>query len=94
MVFHQVSSNLELIQGNQSNGVTNFILVMPASQAPVFTHDQYQQLLSLIGSCSTPQSTKGQDSHVANTVACPSNVVAGNPTNFKHSVFSLLIINQ
>ena len=38
---HQVSYNLKLIQGNQSNGVPNFASIMPASQAPAFTHDQY-----------------------------------------------------
>ena len=38
---HQVSYNLELIQGNQSNGVHDFALIMIASQAPAFTHDQY-----------------------------------------------------
>ena len=86
---HHVSSNLELIQGNVSTRVTNFAFAMPASQAPTFTHDQYQQLLTLIGSSSTQQSTKGQESHVANIIACPSNVVVGNPINFKHSVFLL-----
>ena len=91
---HHVSSNLELIQGNVSTGVTNFASAMPASQAPAFTHDQYQQLLTLIGSFSTQQSTKGQESHVANIIACPSNVVVGNPINFKHSVFSTKIVNR
>ena len=50
---HQVSSNLELIQGNQCNGVHEFTSNMPIHQTPSFTQDQYQQLLTLIGSCST-----------------------------------------
>ena len=91
---HQVSSNLELIHGNQSNGVPNFASIMPTSQAPAFTHDQYQQLLTLIGSCSTSQPTTGQDSHVANDVTCTSNIVLGNFANLKHSVFAAKIINR
>lgn len=31
---------------------------------------------------------------MANTVACPSNVVVGNPINFKHSIFSAKIVNR
>ena len=67
---------------------------MSASQAPTFTHDQYQQLLTLIGSCSTQQFPKGQEFHVANSVTCPSNIVAGNPINFEHSVFFAKIVNR
>ena len=55
----QVSTNLELFQGNTSNGVTDFVPSMSVSQALAFTHDQYQQLLTLIGSCSTQQFPKG-----------------------------------
>ncbi|XP_075658622.1 uncharacterized protein LOC142628397 [Castanea sativa] len=91
---HQVSSNFELVQGNQSNGVLDFASNLPTSQASVFTHDQYQQLLTLIGSCSTSQPTSGQASHVANAMTCTSNIVAGNFTNLKHSVFSAKIINR
>ena len=93
-IAHQVSFNLELIQGNALAGVTDFASSMAASQAPAFTHDQYQRLLTLIGSCSTQQPPKGQELHVANTVACPSNVVAGNSINFKHSVLSAKIVNR
>ena len=50
---HQVSTNLELFHGNTSNGITDLVPFVSVSQAPVFTHDQYQQLLTLIGSCST-----------------------------------------
>ena len=39
---HQVSSNLELIQANALVGVTDSASSMPVSQAPAFTHDQYQ----------------------------------------------------
>ena len=53
-----------------------------------------QQLLTLIGSCSTSQPTTGQALHVANAVTCTSNAVAGNFTNFKHSVFSAKTINR
>ena len=60
---------------------------MTVSQAPAFTHDQYQQLLTLIGSCSTQQFPKGQEFHVANSVTCPSNIVTGNPINSKHFFF-------
>lgn len=31
---------------------------------------------------------------MANTIACPSNVVAGNPINFKHLVFFAKIVNR
>ena len=91
---YQVSTNLELFQGNTSNGITDLVPSMSVSQAPAFTHDQYQQLLTLIGSCSTQQFPKGQEFHVANSVTCPSNIVAGNSINFKHSVFSAKIVNR
>ncbi|XP_075633928.1 uncharacterized protein LOC142606467 [Castanea sativa] len=90
----QVSSNLELIQGNALARVTDFASSMHVSQALAFTHDQYQQLLTLIGSCSTQQSFKSQELHAANSVTCPSNVVVGNSINFKHSVFSAKIFNR
>ena len=67
---------------------------MPVSQTPSFTHDQYQQLLTLIGSCSTSQPTTCQAFHVANAVTCTSNAVASNFTNFKHSVFSIKTVNR
>ena len=50
---HQVSSNLELVQGNVPLTAANFNLATATSHAPTFTHDQYQQLLTLIDSCST-----------------------------------------
>ena len=56
---YQVSTNLELFQGNTSNGITDLVPSVSVSQAPAFTHDQYQQLLTLIGSCSTQQFPKG-----------------------------------
>ena len=52
-IAHQVSTNLELFHGNTSNGITDLVPFVTVSQAPAFTHDQYQQLLTLIGSCST-----------------------------------------
>ncbi|XP_057965307.1 uncharacterized protein LOC131155874 [Malania oleifera] len=88
---HQVSSNIELIQRNNSTGVTDYASSKSVSQAPTFTHDQYQQLLTLIGSCSTPQLPIDQELHVANDVSCPSNVVAG---NYNHSVFSAKVVNR
>ena len=91
---YQVSTNLELFQGNTSNGITDLVPSVSVSQAPAFTHDQYQQLLTLIGSCSTQQFPKGQEFHVSNSVACPSNIVAGNSINFEHSVFSAKIVNR
>ncbi|KAL4598881.1 hypothetical protein ACB092_11G089100 [Castanea dentata] len=78
---HQVSSNLDLLQGNTSIGITNFTSAVIAPRAPTFTYDQYQQLLALIGSCSTQPLPKGQETHVANTVALPSNTIAG-PQDF------------
>ena len=84
---HQVSTNLELFQGNTSNGITDLVPSRSVSQAPAFAHDQYQQLLTLIGSCSTQQFPKGQEFHVANFVTCPSNIVTGNPINSKHFFF-------
>ena len=90
----QVSTNLELFQGNTSSGVTDFVPSMSVSQALAFTHDQYQQLLTLIGSFSTQQFPKGQELHVANSVTCPSNVVVGNSINLKHSVFSTKIVSR
>lgn len=86
-IAHQVSSNLEQIQGNTFAGVTNFVPSMFVSQASAFNHDQYLQLLTLIGSCSTQQFPKSQELNVANYVPCPSNVVAGNSIKFKHSFF-------
>ena len=80
---HQVSSNLGLLQGNASTGITDFTSAVTASHALAFTHDQYQQLLALIGFCFTQPLPKGQETHVANIVALPSNIVAGNPINFK-----------
>ena len=91
---HQVSTNLELFQCNTSNGITDLVPSVSVSQAPAFTHDQDQQLLTLIGSCSTQQFPKGQEFHVANSVTCPSNIVVGNPINFEHSVFSSKIVNR
>ena len=91
---HQVSSNLELIQGNQCNGVHEFTSNMPIHQTPSFTQDQFQQLLTLIGSCSTSQPTTGQAPHVANAVTYTSNVVVGNLSNFQHSVFSAKTVNR
>ena len=44
---HQVSTNLKLFQGNTSNGITNLVPSMSVSQAPAFTHDQYQQLVTM-----------------------------------------------
>ena len=91
---HQVSSNLELIQNNQCNGVHDFTSHMPIHQTPSFTQDQYQQLLTLIGSCSTSQPITGQALHVANVVTYTSNAVAGNLSNFQHSVFSAKTVNR
>ena len=38
---HQISSNLELIQSNQCNGVHDFTSHMPTHQTPSFIQDQY-----------------------------------------------------
>ena len=91
---HQVSSNLGLLQGNASTGITDFTSAVTASHALAFTHDQYQQLLALIGFCFTQPLPTGQETHVANIVALPSNIVAGNPINFKHSMFSTKMVNR
>ncbi|XP_057979729.1 uncharacterized protein LOC131165724 [Malania oleifera] len=74
---HQVSSNIDFIQRNNSVGFTDSASSQSVSQAPALTHDQYQQLLTLIGSCSTSQLPKNPELHAANAVTGPSNVVAG-----------------
>ena len=91
---HQVSSNLELLQGNVPHATVDFTLAIVASHAPAFTYDQYHQLLALIGSCSTQQLPQGLEPHVANAVALPTNAVADNSINFKHTVFFAKIVNM
>ncbi|XP_057953807.1 uncharacterized protein LOC131148088 [Malania oleifera] len=88
---HQVSSNIDFVQRNNSNGFNDSASSQSVSQAPAFTHDQYQQLLTLIGSCSSSQLPKNSEFHAANAVTGPSNVVAG---NCKHSVFSAKAVNR
>lgn len=86
---HQVSSNLNMFPGNNSTATQDFNPVVVTTHAPTFTPDQYQQLFALIGSSSTAtqQTTTGQDSHMANTVALPSK-------RFKHSAFSAKVVNK
>lgn len=91
---HQVSSNLEIVQVSVPVTSADCNSVVGTSHAPFFTHDQYQQLLTLIGSCFAQQVPKGPDSHVANAVTFPSNTVVGNSINLKHLVFSPKIVNR
>ena len=91
---HQVSSNLELLQGNVPHATVDFTSTVVASHALAFTHDQYHQLLALIGSCSTQQLPQGPEPHVANVVALPTNAVVDTTINFKHSIFFAKIVNR
>ena len=61
------------------------------TQAPAFTLDQYQQLLSLIG---VHQPSTVQESHMANAISLASNVVAGIVSCSPHSVFSAKVVNR
>ena len=61
------------------------------TQAPTFTLDQYQQLLSLIG---VHQPSTVQESHMVNAVSLASNAVAGIVSCSLHSVFSAKVVNR
>ena len=69
---HQVSASHDQIQTQMvASGQETYSPYSP------FTKDQYQKLLALIGSVSTtPQQTSsGQDCHMVNNVALPTNAV-------------------
>ena len=61
------------------------------AQAPAFTLDQYQQLLSLIG---VHQTSKVQEPHMVNAVSLPSNAIAGTVSCLPHSVFFAKVVNR
>ena len=61
------------------------------TQAPAFTLDQYQQLLSLIG---VHQPSTVQEPHMVNAVSLASNAVAGIVSCSPHSVFSTKVVNR
>ena len=61
------------------------------TQAPAFTPDQYQQLLSLIG---VHQPSTVQEPHMVNAISLASNAVAGIVSCSPHSVFSAKVMNR
>ena len=61
------------------------------NQAPAFTPDQYQQLLSLIG---VHQPSTVQEPHMVNAISLASNAVAGIVSCSPHSVFSAKVVNR
>ena len=83
-----------MLQGNVPHATVDFTSAVVASHVLAFTHDQYHQLLALIGSCSTQQLPQGPEPHVANVVALPTNAVVDTSINFKHSLFFAKIVNR
>ena len=63
-----------------------------STQAPAFTLDQYQQLLSLIGVHHQPSTV--QEPHMVNAVSLASNAVACIVSYSSHSVFSAKVVNR
>ena len=61
------------------------------TQAPSFTLDQYQQLLSLIG---VHQPSTVQEPHMVNAISLASNAIASIVSCSPHSVFSAKVGNR